>query len=100
MKRTTVAYVDSSRDRTKRYVIIRRGNRFECTCLDFFFKEDRDEPCRHIKQVLKTEVKLSSGRVEVTKLAAVELTQKGVQILKERQTRLSKAAAPPNSVEP
>jgi hypothetical protein len=84
MKRTTVAYVDSSRDRTKRYVIIRRGNRFECTCLDFFFKEDRDEPCRHIKQVLKTEVKLSSGRVEVTK----------------RQTRLSKAAAPPNSVEP
>lgn len=90
IKRTTVAYVDSSRDRTKRYVVIRRGNRFECTCLDFFFKEDRDEPCRHIKQVLKTSI---SG-TEITKLAAVELTPRGVLVLKERQARQARAAKP------
>lgn len=94
MKRTTVAYVDSSRDRTKRYVVIRRGNRFECTCLDFFFKEDRDDPCRHIKQVFKTKVSVVTGGLDVTKLAAVELTPKGVAVLRERQARLAKAEVP------
>jgi len=90
MKRTTVAYVDSSRDRTKRYVIIRRGSRFECTCLDFFFKEDRDDPCKHIRQMLKTNIVSAGPDLQVTKLACVELTRPGVAILRERQARLAR----------
>ena len=97
MKRTTVAYVDSSRDRTKRYIVIRRGARFECTCLDFFFKEDRDTPCKHINHVLKTNIISTGPELQVTKLACVELTRPGVAILRERQARLERnanAAAP------
>lgn len=106
MKRTTIAYVDSSRDHTRRYVVIRRGNRFECTCLDFFFKENRDEPCRHIRQVLKTTIRPSAEGFEIKKLVAVDLTPKGIAILRERQVRQEKESADAkskpaaNSVEP
>ncbi len=97
MKRTTVAYVDSTRDRTKRHIVIRRGSRFECTCLDFFFKDNRDEPCRHIKKVFKTKfvkpVDATGGGVQLVKPASVELTPKGVEILRDRQARQEREKA-------
>lgn len=88
MKRTTIAYVDSSRDRCKRYIVIWRGNRLECNCLSFFFAESRDEPCRHLKQLLKTT--FDGDRVD--HLKAVSLTPKGEKILRYRAERARRKA--------
>lgn len=52
----------------------------ECTCLSFFYSENRDEPCRHIKQLLKTT--FDGDRVD--HLKAVSLTPRGEKILRHR----------------
>ena len=72
--------------------MIQRGNRLECMCLSFFFAESRDEPCRHIKQLLKT----TFNGDEVTHLKVVSLTPKGEKILRyraERERRKAEAEA-------
>lgn len=97
MKRTTVAYVDSSRDRTKRYVLIKRGSRYECTCLDFFFKEDRDQPCKHIQKFLQTKVEQPphGTLLVIGKPASVTLTAPGTQLLKDRTAKAKREVPTP-----
>jgi len=83
VKRTTVAYVDSSNDRCKKYIVIQRGDALECNCLDFFFKENRSDHCKHIKKVLNT--RFDGGKAEHFK--SVVLTSKGKRILLHRDKR-------------
>lgn len=63
--------------------MIQRGSRLECNCHSFFFAEDRGQPCKHIRQVLKT----TFDGDQVNHLKAVSLTPKGERILRDRAER-------------
>jgi hypothetical protein len=65
----------------------------ECNCLSFFFSENRDEPCRHINQVLK----VSFDGDKINKYKAVELTAKGEKILRRRALRKQREEAAKNA---
>jgi hypothetical protein len=45
------------------YIVTRRGDEWECTCLGFVYHASRDEMCRHINLVRKA---LADGLISLS----------------------------------